>query len=303
MASWPPGFTIRAPRPDEEQAITDLIVARNLADHGEPEWDIEDLRSDWKRLGFELERDARVVVAPDGRLVAYADVHARPNKVQVGESSLIHPDYLGMQLEQPFVALVESLAAQHALPSVVWMREVGRSAPLVERGYTPARYLWQMRIEFDAPPPPAVWPKGYAVRIMQEADEREAHALIDTAFTRPDRAPVPFDEWRRFIVERADFDRSLAFIAVGGEEIVGAAMSREYHDPDEGWVQQLVVAEGHRGKGLGATLLRHAFAEFYRRGITRVGLGVDANNPSATKLYKGVGMTAVRQYIEYAKPA
>ncbi|HSO48730.1 MAG TPA: hypothetical protein VLQ68_12460, partial [Rhizobiaceae bacterium] len=226
-AAWPDDFTVRPPRRDEAQAVADLCCARGIADFGEPDWSLEDTHADWDRLGFDLERDARVVVAPDGLLAAYVDAHKRPNVVQIGENAGVHPDFRGQGLEAALVELGESLAAQHAPLPLRWMSEVGRGRVLAERGYTPFRYLWQMRIDFAEPPVPATWPDGFGVRIMEQADERATHALIDNAFARPDRAPVSFDEWRRYVVEREDFDRSLQFVAVKGDEIVGAALCME----------------------------------------------------------------------------
>lgn len=303
QSAWPNGFVVRAPRPDEARAVADLIIARNLADFGEPEWDLQDTLSDWNRLGFDRERDARVVVAPDGRLAAYVDVHKRPNSVRVGENAGLHADFRDSGLEAALIELAETLAAQHLAPQVRWMSEAGRGRMLTAHGYTPARWHWQMRIELTEPPHEPKWPVGFDIRIMREEDERATYELIEKAFTRPDRAPLSFEEWRRYMIERDDVDRSLQFIAVRRDEIAGAALCMAYFDPDEGWVRQLAVEEKHRGLGLGAALLRHAFGQFYQRGITRVGLGVDAHNPSATKLYKGLGMTPVREYIEYLKPA
>ena len=55
-------------------------------------------------------------------------------------------------------------------------------------------------------------------------------------------------------------------------------------------------------KGVGDALLRHAFGELYRRGARRVGLGVDAENPTgATRLYERVGMRVAYQSDVYAK--
>ena len=60
---------------------------------------------------------------------------------------------------------------------------------------------------------------------------------------------------------------------------------------DMGWVNALGVRTSRRRRGLGELLLRTAFAEFARRGETRVGLGVDTENETgATRLYERVGM-------------
>jgi GNAT superfamily N-acetyltransferase len=301
--TFPDGFTVRPPRPDEAQAIADLIIAGDIADFGEPEWSLEDTVADWERIGFDLARDARVVVAPGGALVAYADVHRRANAVQVNENSTLNPDYAGQGLEEAFYALAESLAAQHAPLPVQWTMEANEAHILAGRGYAPVRWFWQMRINFAGSPPAPEWPEGYSVRLMREEDQPATQAIIETAFTRPDRAPVSLEEWRRFMVERDDYDSSLFFLAVRGAEIAGACLAIRYAQPDEGWVRQLAVEEQHRGRGLGRALLLHAFGEFYRRGAPRVGLGVDAKNPSATKLYLGVGMRAHREYVQCQKPA
>jgi ribosomal protein S18 acetylase RimI-like enzyme len=160
-----------------------------------------------------------------------------------------------------------------------------------------------MRGDLTLPPPAPEWPQGFTVRTMEPADEPRAYELIEEAFVRPDRARVSYEEWRRFIVEREDFDRSLAFLAVNEDEIVGTAMCLMDPGGEEGWVRQLAVDDRYRGRGLGKALLLHAFGEFYRRGAKRSGLGVDANNPSATKLYLGVGMHSLQEYVQYQRPA
>ena len=80
---WPADYTVRAPMPDEAQQVTELICACDVADTGEPDWDVEETQADWQRLGFDRTRDARVVVAPDRRLVAYTDVFVRPTRIRL----------------------------------------------------------------------------------------------------------------------------------------------------------------------------------------------------------------------------
>ncbi len=296
---WPPGFTVRPPRLDEAEAVAALICACDVADTGHEDWQVEETRADWARLGFDLGRDARVVVAPDDRIAAYCDVWVRPKAVQIATNSCVHPDFRGLNLQPSLIELAESLAAQHAPLPVRWVLQEKHGRALLERGYRAVRWLWRMQGELDAVPPVPEWPDGFEVRTMLPEDERAAHEVIEDAFERPDRGRVGFDEWRRLIVERDDFDRSLAFLAVHDGEIAATAMCLMF--TGEGWVRQLAVKERYRGLGLGRAMLLHAFGEFHHRGAGKVGLGVDAGNPSATHLYSSVGMRALGEYVMYER--
>ena len=49
-------------------------------------------------------------------------------------------------------------------------------------------------------------------------------------------------------------------------------------------------------------MLKHSFAEFYRRGTPKVELRVDAQNPTgATRLYERAGMHVTIQFDIYSK--
>jgi ribosomal protein S18 acetylase RimI-like enzyme len=69
-----------------------------------------------------------------------------------------------------------------------------------------------------------------------------------------------------------------------------------------GWVGRLGVRRPWRKRGLGEALLLHSFNEFYQRGISKVGLGVDASNPTgATRLYQKVGMHVSVEDVVFEK--
>jgi mycothiol synthase len=57
---------IRPPSPTDAPAVLDLILARDVADVGAPDFTLEDLEADWSRPGVALEHDARVAVGPGG---------------------------------------------------------------------------------------------------------------------------------------------------------------------------------------------------------------------------------------------
>ena len=75
------------PRLDEAQAVTDLVIACDVHELGAPDFELDDLLTDWNMPGFDLELDA-VVVEEDGRLVAYA-AFIRGDYVDV----YVHPEH------------------------------------------------------------------------------------------------------------------------------------------------------------------------------------------------------------------
>jgi ribosomal protein S18 acetylase RimI-like enzyme len=103
---------------------------------------------------------------------------------------------------------------------------------------------------------------------------------------------------------RKDYDPSLWFVAMAGDRIAGFSLCYPStdEDPELAWLQTLGVLRPWRKQGLGLALLHHTFGEFYRRGINKVGLGVDATSlTGATRLYERAGMHIHRQYNTYAR--
>ncbi len=178
---------------------------------------------------------------------------------------------------------------------------------LAEEGYLPLRYYWRMEIELDMPPPLPVWPDGIGVRVFVPGqDNRATYEAMDEGFRGSwGYEQESFEEWERFGVANTDFDPSLWFLAVDGDEIAGTALCR--HDVGEtvhiGWIDQLAIRPRWRKRGLALALLHHAFGEFYRRDILKCGLAVDAENVSgATRLYERAGMhRSDRSDIRYEK--
>ena len=109
--------------------------------------------------------------------------------------------------------------------------------------------------------------------------------------------PAAFENWRRFMLEDPMFDPEAWFLAVSEGQIVAAALNW-----DEGFVKDLVVHPDWRGRGLGKALMLQTFGEFSRRGLPRVTLKTDSNNPtSAWRLYERVGMKTERTYEIFEK--
>jgi ribosomal protein S18 acetylase RimI-like enzyme len=73
-------------------------------------------------------------------------------------------------------------------------------------------------------------------------------------------------------------------------------------DPTYGWINVLGVRAPWRRRGIAIALLARTFADFEARGATRVGLGVDAENPTgAVGLYERAGMSVSQRNDTYER--
>jgi ribosomal protein S18 acetylase RimI-like enzyme len=166
-------------------------------------------------------------------------------------------------------------------------------------GFALTTEVLEMEIVFEAPPPDPSPLTGVELRTYTDADAHAVRELLDDAYIGWDETYVPFthDDWLAFMTEHDSFDPACWFLAEAGGELAGVCLTWK-----EGWIKDLAVAPAARGRGLGELLLRHAFGRLYERGARRVGLKVDASNPtSARRLYERVGMQVVKRYRSYLK--
>ncbi len=304
----PPGYTARPPTRDDAQAIADLISAHDLAEYGAPDFDLESLLGDWERVGFALERDACLILAPDGQIVSYAEVWERKPGVYFQGDGFVHPHSTGRGLGTAIVQWIEARSRQtmHNAPArlIRYVHHPNEQArQLLEReGFQPVRYALRMLINMDAPPLTPEWPAGIEPRPFRPGvDDRAVHALITEAFSDlEDFSPMSFEGWAQLTPERPDFRPAFSTIAWAGDEMAGVTMCM--HWPAMGWVRNLSVRRAWRKQGLGLALLSRSFGLFYEQGERTVGLGVDAHNATgALRLYQNAGMHVARQYDQYQK--
>lgn len=293
----------RSPTLDDAAAVTELVIACDIAEYGAPDFELDDLLTDWRMPGFDLAEDARLMTA-DGRIVAYAAL-VRSDYADV----YVHPDFRGRGIGTELRAWTEQRAAECAPAgaSVLFGQVVSSvdepAGALLERaGYRPVRTYWRMVAPLDSEPPPPEWPEGVRVRTFdRERDDRAVHALVQEAFDDNERhVPSSFEEWEAYMIDREAFEPGLWFVAEADGGIVGAVLCPNYED--EGWVRQLAVARAWRRRGLGAALLRQALGEFYRRGRREAGLVVDSwNRTGARELYEREGMHVAREHTRFEK--
>jgi ribosomal protein S18 acetylase RimI-like enzyme len=307
----PDGFQLRPPTMKDVVSVTQLINTLEIAQYGSPEMTQDDIYTEWQSPEFDFAHDAWVVIAPDGQLVSYAAVWHREH-VRIWTEVNVHPDYEGYGIGEHLLHLAEQWARRHvdeaphharvSLMSGVSSLDNAQRQRLERAGYTLVRRSWRMEIEMNEPPSVLPWPEDISVRpFVRGQDERTVFNTDEEAFhDHWGHIPIEFELWEYWTVKRESFDPSLWFLAFDGNQPAGICLCRK--EKDTGWVDTLAVLRPWRRRGLGMSLLLHAFAEFYQRGMRKVGLSVDSENlTGATRLYERAGMHVARQYERYEK--
>ncbi|MHB8626189.1 MAG: GNAT family N-acetyltransferase [Aggregatilineales bacterium] len=297
-----PDFVTRSPTRDDAQAIVDLIVAHDIAAVGEPDFEMSMLMRDWNAPGFDLTKDAQIVVTPEGLIAGYESILGVLGDGRIQIDGYVHPGYQGQGIGTYLLRWAETRARERIpeLPDNVRVcthAGIYGNAPAMHdlfqnEGYSVVRRFWRMEIDLTEPPPSPKWPNGITVRpFVRDQDEYAVWQAVNDIFSEDwEYAELTFEEWvAAKISADEDFDPSLWFLAVAGDQIAG--MARCSYRMDSGWIRTLGVCSPFRRQGLAMALLHHSFGECYRRGKRTVGLGVDSQNPTgATQLYERAGM-------------
>lgn len=272
----------------------------------------EDLQIQWQKPGFDLERDTFVVETTDGRLAGFDQFDNRYMHAILEAEGYVHPKFKGRAIGTALLRAVEKRAYEEmslaesdvriSLRSPINNRDQAAHELHKKEGYIPLRYYWRMEIDLTESPTPANFPEGIELRPFVK--DEHARAVLDAQnesfrdhWGNHDES---YEQWAPRKFGRAGFDSTLWMIAWDGDEIAGFSQNR--HRGGIGWIGTLGVRRPWRKRGLGEALLLYSFAEFYKRGTTTVGLGVDAQNPTgATRLYQKVGMRAVSEFAFYEK--
>jgi len=296
-------------------AVTQLIFEACAAD-GDTVVAVtaDELKHEWQTPGFNLEQDAFLVEAYDGRIIGYEEFFNEYEHAKLRTDGYVHPDFKGRGIGTALLRIIEQRARDEmtlaepdvrvSLRSIIDNRDPVSHELHKNEGYQPLRYHWRMEIVLDAPPPEPKFPEGIELRpfIKGKHDVAVWQAQNEAFRDHWGSHDVTLEEWKRSRFDDPEFDSTLWPIAWDGPsgEVAGFSLNR--YRMGIGWIRTLGVRRPWRKRGLGEALLLHSFGEFYKRGTKTIGLGVDAQNPTgATRLYQKVGMHAASEYVTYEK--
>jgi GNAT superfamily N-acetyltransferase len=284
---------------------------------------MENTRQDWMEPGFNLETDSQIVLTKQGNVVGYCevwDILEPPVKLNLWLQ--LHPDYKHTDVGNRLLTWAEQRSLQALERTPGDLRVVMHSyVPAADeatcqifraRGFKTIRHFWTMVLDLEGEPAAPVWPKGLHVRAMRRhSDEVDIlKAVRETFKDHWGYVDAPFEEekerWLHRLETDIEFDPSLWFLAMDGDEIAGISLCKwkAFDDPEIGWVNILGVRRPWRRRGVALALLQHSFREFYARGRCKIGLGVDALSlTGATRVYEKAGMRSDprRELLLYEK--
>jgi GNAT superfamily N-acetyltransferase len=294
-------ISILRPRPEQIEGIFDLILRCDIEEYGEPDSELSDLQHEWDRI--DLQTDAWVAEDSKNGIIGYAalipagelrfDVYIDPELADIGLMRDLLARCEGRAWE---IAKGETLEGQTYLAHV---NERDREI-FIEAGFGYTKSYYQMHIDLDDSLEQPSWPDGIQLRTaIPEQDDPEIYRVVQIFFGRGEDDEPTFAQWKAHMIRPDLYDPNLWFLAVSGDHIVGTCLGIKYET--EGWIRQFGVLPDWRGRGIATAMLRHAFLVFRDRGYNRAGLGMEAENENAMRLYERLGMRVLRQYDEYRK--
>jgi mycothiol synthase len=281
--------TLRPPTEADAAGIVALMAPRPLDEREVLSW--------FENPALDVASDFRVLER-EGRIVAYADVHAELDRLAL--------DWAGERDE------LDTWAQQRArelgvekIRTWAWSADEETGQALAALGYRLRKRSYEMRVGLDHELELPMLREGVSIRPARMGEEPAIHVVVEEAFSEgEDFRPTPFDEWIAWVRDEAVHDRSTWFVAEDGGELAGAVVCRVSApgEPHVGWVDSLAVRKPWRRNGLGNALLRHAFEAFRVRGRAHAGLSVTTSNPTgAVQLYERAGMRVHRESATYEK--
>lgn len=313
-------FIFRAASTADIPQIVAVSNAHSMALIGEKSVMAVEMETEFKTPGFVPARDTIVAIEREtGRYAAYIECwNETPPHVESYLYGRVHPDFQRLGIGKRLLQLIEgrSRSRIHLSPPdariftlIATNKEDKAACRLFEQsGYTHTRTFHKMMIDLVELPPAPAFPAGIIMRSYQPDDlEPLVHAVEEAFADHWGHVDSPFEtalgRWRNYL-DDPTFDPEMWLIAFDGAEIAGFSVcwKEAAESPAVGLVNDLGVRRPWRKRGLGLALLRQSFHTLYKKGKTKVKLGVDSGSlTNATALYERAGMRVVVETVLHEK--
>lgn len=299
------GYRVRPATRDDAEAITEMFVEQERMLHDVAESTVEDLYDDWSGPDVDIEKDT--VTVWDGEvLVGYAGL-ARVTAPDIYSAyGGVKPTHWERGLGTFLVEAMERRALERQSEASIRQWVDAADAPAIAllegRGYRFVRRFWRMDVSLEGELAPPEEIEGVVMRpFVRGHDERPAHDVIEKSFTEHwGYSPKTYDDVKETRWEAEWFRADLSLIAEADDGIVGVCINGQRFG--EGYVEDLGVLPGWRGKGIAEALLRRSFQVFRDLGMKQASLNVDSDNATgAMRLYERVGMKTGYSYDVYER--
>jgi mycothiol synthase len=322
----PAGYTWRPATHTDLPALHALLLATAAAEGDARVPNLDDLAREFDDPWSNAATDSRLVLAPDGRVVAYARVIANPQPVDEARAYLVdevHPS----QPPALHNAVLDWLVAQgtHRLRAISAARgfrgprmlRFGTPDHMTQRleyytrhGFAPIRYFFHMRRDLSQPIPDRPLPAGLTLTTFTAGLSERVRQALDEAFhDHWGHEPVSPQDWEQFFVQNSTFRPDLTPVVLDGGEVAASSVNRVDVDENSrlpyttGWIQTLGTRRPWRKRGLASALLVWSMRAFRAEGLQYATLGVDAENPTgALGLYESLGFVSFKRFIAFGQP-
>ena len=267
---------------------------------------------------FDINNDSKVIMSPDGRIAGFALLeNTLIPPVFPTIRGCVHPDFENRGIGSYLLDWAQERAESfnERVPEGIrialrcYCSDFHRQSKrlLADNRYRAARSYKNLRTDVTHGSPAPEWTEGIKLLTFKEhPDLRAVWCTIDESF-RDQWGYVPQDEktglqqWQRGFINNDQFDPSLWFMLMEGEEVVAAALCSqdEGGEPDTGYVTMLGVKKLWRRKSLALNLLYHIFDDFHARGKKYVRLTADSTGMSS--LYDRAGLVPILTWVLYEK--
>jgi mycothiol synthase len=318
----PEGFASRPLRPDDVDAVAELLAASEQVDDTGEHLDADDLTEWWVDDDLvDLSRDGLAVLRGDGGVVGYATVMAPPtfrDAFGVYLEGRVHPEQRGRGLGGALLAWqlvrgAELHAERHPevparLSVSVHATMPGLEALVARAGMSAVRWYRLMERPLDDLPGVPSVPGVDLVPFSWDRDDevRRAH---NAAFTQH-HGSSERDEasWQHMFTGQRSFRPDLSVLAVEGGAVVAYALVYVYESDTratgvrQAHFGQIGTLPAARGRGLATAVIAAALRTAAASDCQEAGLQVDSGNVTgALRLYEALGFATRRTHVSWTR--